>query len=357
MTRMRRYSTRRGYTLMEMAVSVAVTGVLMVGIGSAILIAGFAMRSDQSESGSLVTGAVVLSEMTTELQYATSFDTLTATEVQFAIPDRNGDDVPEVVHYQWSGVPGDPLLRTYNGGSPVEVLTDVHEFQLTYDMDVVTHEAGSETEGAEKRLISHHSTEYLADFVVRDSDWVGQYICPDTPMDAVSWKVTKVNFNAKRSGAAFGQAMAQLRLATTGGFPSGIVLEEHLLDESTLTDSYASQEFLFSNVTGFTPGRGLCIVIMHISDAEACSIRIDSNYSSSRSHMVQTTNGGSTWFAPAGESMIFDVYGTITSTGTPQPVETSYVESVRVKLRAGDLPGGVVSGSVRALNEPEVVTE
>ena len=61
-----------------------------------------------------------------ELNYALSFTERPVNVVEFTVADRDGDESPEFIRYAWSGTPGDPLTRQYNGGTIAELVRDVH---------------------------------------------------------------------------------------------------------------------------------------------------------------------------------------------------------------------------------------
>jgi hypothetical protein len=62
--------------------------------------------------------------MAAELQYATAINQRSATLIEFTVPDRSGDGVPETIRYEWSGVPAIPLTDSTTRRAPVAVLAD-----------------------------------------------------------------------------------------------------------------------------------------------------------------------------------------------------------------------------------------
>ena len=124
-------STRRhGFTLMELMVGVAASGILIAAIGSSIFIAGRAMNFDSAADRVRQAGEVV-DEIAADLHVAQSFAVSDPTSVTITVPDRDGDLAPETITYSWSGAAGDPLVRTHNGQSR-NMAENVHYFDLTY---------------------------------------------------------------------------------------------------------------------------------------------------------------------------------------------------------------------------------
>ena len=70
--------------------------------------------------------------------------------------------------------------------------------------------------------------------------------------------------------------------------------------------------------------------------------------------LVKTTNRGASWSSLSGQSLLFSVYGTVTTTGTPQIQNTYYLNAVEIRLRAGNDGQSLVQTAVRILNRPEV---
>jgi len=336
--------------------SVAITTFLVGVICSSMLLAGRALPDENSPADAGVRAAGVADELAADMQYATAVTYRSEHAVEFKTADRNGDEVPESIRYEWSGVPGDPLTRSYNGGTAKEVLGNVQTFELSYDLEVLSKEVPSGNESPETLLIACPGNAYLASRSIESAEWCGQYFKPSLPADAVSWKVSRVQFYAKAGGSTKGEASVQLRLATEGGYPSDAVLEEKSLLEETLLEDYLKQEFSFGGVCGIPPDQGLCLVIKHVSDAEACKVLTQYAYfDSSRTWMVWTGDAGTSWTRPLGDSMLIWVYGTVTTAGTPVIEQTRRLKGVQIKLAAGEGATRRITAGVRTLNAPEVI--
>ncbi len=124
---------RRGFTVVEMVLSMAVMTVLLGGIASALVIASRAVPGTATPMSLTVDGYYAAERLASELYAAQTITARSATSVTFKVPDRNADSAPETILYSWSGVPGHPLNRGYNGGSAGAVLDNVYQFNLGYD--------------------------------------------------------------------------------------------------------------------------------------------------------------------------------------------------------------------------------
>ncbi|MCP4249581.1 MAG: prepilin-type N-terminal cleavage/methylation domain-containing protein, partial [bacterium] len=343
----------RGYTLVELVLSLAIMSIVMAGTASVAVIASHALPSTESPDRAVTRGCEVLRDIAGELLYATSITENSTAAVTFAVADRgHGAAGPETVRYAWSGSPGDPLTRQYNGGSVVDLIQDVSEFDLSYDLKVVAEEQPSvDLEGAEIELSSHQSVNAGNSFSITASDWIGQYFQPSLPADAISWKVTRVMIEAQSRGQADGETLVQLRPAISGNLPAGSVLEQLSMIESDLTTVYTWQEFSFANVSGLAPGSGLCLVLQHVADATSANVRFDN---ATGPGCLDTGDGGSSWTYYGTRAMNYYVYGTVTTPSAPAAVTKQWLLSVGIKLRVGPDPATGVETAFQVLNEPEV---
>ncbi len=136
--------SRRGSTLIEMVASVAATSILLAGMGSVVMVAARSIDEDALPMRQME-ASLSLQEILADLEYAVSFNERTATTVEFTVADRNADTAAETIRYTWSGAPGDPLRRKYNGGTEVDCLSNVHVFEYSDRVKAATSYDGTET--------------------------------------------------------------------------------------------------------------------------------------------------------------------------------------------------------------------
>ena len=334
--------------------AVSIMSVLMFGVASAILIASHAMPKTDDQNQLIRDGASAADELSEEVRTALWFIEHAATAMTFTVPDRDNNGLPERIRYAWSGTPGDPLTRQYNGGTVVRVATDVHTFDLTYDIRAVVETyPGVSVESAETLLSSHFGAAGNS-FSIKNSEWIGQYFSPSSlPSGTISWKVTRVQFEAQSRGKRNGELLVQLRPATGGHLPTGTVLEQRLMLESDLIPDYTWQEFSFANVSGLAPGQGLCLVLEHVRDRAAANVRFDG---ASGPGYLETGDGGSSWDYYATRAMHYNVYGTSSAPGPPQTATRRYVTGVHMSLQISDNPALRIVTAAPTYNMPEVLS-
>ena len=131
---------RRGFTLVEMVLSMTVMTVLLGGIASAMILASRAMPDLATPLKARADGYHAADGLATELFAAQTITARSATSVTFTVADRTvpPDNIPETIQYSWSGVAGQPLNRQYNGGAAGTVLDNVYQFNLGYVTQVIS---------------------------------------------------------------------------------------------------------------------------------------------------------------------------------------------------------------------------
>jgi type II secretory pathway pseudopilin PulG len=346
---------QKGLTIVELLVSIAITTVIMFAIGSSMMIATRAMPDRDTPANAVITTGEATEQLAAELQYAISINSYSAGMIEFTMADRDGYGTPETIRYEWSGALGDPLTRQYNGTTVVEVLDAVQEFNLSYDLEAISDKVMPENESNETLLIGYNSTDNLADYQLRNYKWYGQYFLPSLPQDAVSWKVTRVEFLAKVDWSPISECRVQLQLPTGSNLPSGIVLEDKRLVEETLNENtYLRQRFTFSDVSGLSPQTGLCLVLKSLGSYPGLLWGQDGGVSTPNSYLVVSSDSGASWSARTGESLLFSVYGTVTTSGQPAIQDTYYVRAVQIKIRTGADEQSTVYTGVKCINKPEV---
>lgn len=123
--------TRPGFTLIELVISLAIASVLAVAVTTAIYIA---TRSVPSRGDNLYTSTDLLymnDTLRTELEMATSITNVSNHAIEFTVPDRTGDTIPETIQIGWSGVAGEPLRTRLNGGAWSTVISRVDTLTFT----------------------------------------------------------------------------------------------------------------------------------------------------------------------------------------------------------------------------------
>jgi prepilin-type N-terminal cleavage/methylation domain-containing protein len=106
---------RPAFTLPELLISVSVSGLLMVSLGSALNIATRSLRPDAAAAVSLDSGRS-LRVIQEDLRFATQIiDRSGPRSIRMLTTDADRSGKGDIVNYSWSGAVGDDLLRSVNG--------------------------------------------------------------------------------------------------------------------------------------------------------------------------------------------------------------------------------------------------
>jgi prepilin-type N-terminal cleavage/methylation domain-containing protein len=339
----------RAYTLLEVVLATAILAVVLLGAQSAVVIAARAIPSGTSGPSALVAASTALGTLADDLPVAKSIDTMTATDIQFVVPDRTGDAVDDTIRYVWSGVAGDPLKRIVNGGAAQVVGAGVQDFALAYDTAQAPLPA-TWSDGAETTLFSYTATTGLKNGAVRSDRWWAQYFMPSLPANASAWSVTRITFSARSKGGNQGQANAQLRLDVAGN-PGGQVVGETAIFESAMSGSYAPLQANFGYVSGLTPGSGLWFVFQWVADTDAFELEYQTATGTGAAAPVkQSVDSGTSWSTIASSELLLTVYGKARAEDPTQ--YKTVVTGVRCRLRTGATDATSLTQSWRILNQP-----
>ena len=117
----------------------------------------------------------------------------------------------------------------------------------------------------------------------------------------------------------------------------------------------AQQEVLFSSASGLSPQQGLCLVFRWIANGTACKVYgQDRNVTTPNSYVTKSTDRQATWSKLTAQSLLYQVYGTVTTSGTPQIQEAQYLRAVDITLRTGSDESATAYAAARPLNRPKM---
>lgn len=120
---------RRAFTLVELVVSLGITGVLSLAIASSIVLSTRALPTPGGLTESQAAAGRALQVFGADVRLATSASLPDARTMNLTIPDITGDAASETVVYAWSGTPGEPLTRTINAESAT-IISSITDFRL-----------------------------------------------------------------------------------------------------------------------------------------------------------------------------------------------------------------------------------
>jgi type II secretory pathway pseudopilin PulG len=343
--------TRRAFTLLELLASLAITTILVLTMGSAMLIASRSIPDGTGRVEQISTATNAVEEFIDDLRVAVYVTEWTNNAVGVSVPDRNGDGVPEHIRYAWSGVAGDALTRSLNGSAPVTYAEQVDHFNLSWDLTSVTEEyPGAAIESPEHELSQRADPYHNHQQHVDSSRWTGQYLRPWIPPFATEWRITRAQFQGRRA-SWWGSGQAQVRTTDVNGLPTEQIIDTVDINYNGLWgNTWYWREYDFQNAGGLIPGQAACVVIT--GNLGILKIRRDDH---TGQRLVKTTNAGTSWSHKLEQGLFHYIFGTYTTPGPPQTLVRDYLLGVNVTLETSGVDADPVTTAVRLLNMPEVL--
>lgn len=305
---------RAGFTLAELLVSITVAGILLVGLGSALTMVTRSMRPDASAAVTL-DAARAIRLLEDDLRFSSHVLSRSATSVKLITTDSDQNGSRDVVEYNWSGTTGAALTRTVNGGTAAAICSDVVDFALEFLNDgesraVLTSNAA----GSEVLLQSHTSTSNMTWHTVGYSDAYGQLIQPSsfTGLAALSgsdeWKITRVEYYAKRETSGDATYRLDLDLAGDDGLPSHEHLFQATLDPSVASSTGGWYSVAISDCPWIDATQPVTFTLTYRADDNRLMI-VESS-APGASGMLTTDESATEWLRPSyNRSLLYRVYG------------------------------------------------
>lgn len=354
---------KTGHTLAELVISVAASGILIVGLTSTLYVASRAVDHSGPTQRTLA-GATAAQEVLNDLQFAVALTERSANAVEFTVASRDADATPETIRYAWSGTPGDPLTRQYNGGTVVSVVDDVHEFQLSYRTRTVSDETPGPIQEQPYVAVVYLVAEATAEqsYVVSTDTWCAQSFLPDPatlPADAIEWRLDTVRFRIMQAGQAKGVTRVQLLRRDAAGLPTGAVLDEFDVAENGLDKTNWTPTWFPEPISApWLPAtEGLCLLLKPSSGTDTCAALYQTTTTPAAVNVsfLETSTGGASWTAHGDLAMTqFNAYATVRTQGPPQGSTTYFLARADVTLRVGPDASTRIDNAVNVLNEPQV---
>jgi len=131
------------------------------------------------------------------------------------------------------------------------------------------------------------------------------------------------------------------------------VLEEQLVNENTLTGTYAWTNSSFQYVAGLAPDQGVCVVLRPLGTNASCQARYDNK---GGTDLVTSNHAGTDWTHNGLGSLLYYLYGKAATPGANQSITRAYMTGVRLALRVGADTAARLDATACLPNAPEVLS-
>jgi len=337
----------RGFTLIELLVSSAIMSIVFLAIGSTILVASRALPNADDPTEATLAASQAVQRLDSEFRFATQIDALSSNAVTFTVADRNGNDTPESILYEWSGTPGDPLTRAMNGGLPEILVRGVRSLSISLDTEVVP---GKDKDAGVVSLVSDDAAPNST-FQITDARQLACVINPDLPDDATGWSITSIEIPVQADGLKNGWTAAEIRTVNALGMPTSTVLAKSAIDEKLLGSTTEQVTLTFNGVPEQAPGDALALVLY--SESNPPSLRFGYailGLTASDYDMLSSFNGGASWVVQPTAATTLAVYGEVV--GGPPP-DVTIARRAQLEIVIGHDDVNPLIASVPLVNQPE----
>jgi prepilin-type N-terminal cleavage/methylation domain-containing protein len=349
----------QAFTMLELMVAMVASAFLMAGLGSVMFIARQVAYSPTAASRRAKTADVV-NQISDELRYATVITQQTSQILEFVVADRNNDGTAEKIRYEWSGVAGDPLRKSVNGATAVDVLTSVYAFNVILQQKAETTTLTTTTDSSEAVLLGNAGVVSGNFREVGTSNFFAIQIVPAAltglPANALSWNLTKIEFHGKQNGSATETLTVQLRhTGDPNDAPTNSVVGQTTLAESLISAAYDFNTATFPNgIRNLVFNRFYQVVFLQQSGSGK-SLMLTSN-DAAGTGIFESYDAGASWQYVTSRQVYGRLYGTFTTPGPSYNVVRNYVPCIRLALQSGDKSHARIDASIPLQNSPELLT-
>lgn len=361
-------SSRRGHTLIELVTASVSSAILLAGLGSVVLIAS-QVANTPIASTQRIEASEAANEFANDVRFATFIVARSPRMLDFVVADRTNDGTAERIRYEWSGVPGAPLLKTVNGGTAKQLIESLQDLQISLTTRSNVTAYTTTTESAETQLASFTSGSATGDLEISypaldTGVFLSQRIDPTSfsgaPGGATGWNLTRVDFIGRRSNTANDTLHLQIRSSGDPSFrPATDVLGEALIFETNLPVSSGWYSATFSSpVRSLALHRAYDLVWAgHLYDVGGPA-RI-SYYDATNSNVRQvneSSDAGKSWRTSADRRIYYRLYGTYNSPGATYNVTRNFVTRANIVLQSGSVAHSRIESSTPLINAPELLS-
>ena len=340
----------RGFTLVEMIVTMALLSMIMLAISSTVVIASYAVPSADDAFLTENQTQVVLARLAADLAQATHLPERAAAAVTLVVHDRDHDGRHERLRYAWAG-PGQPVTYQYNNDPAIALGPALDQFALTYDQSPTTETIpGPAVEDTVETELARLDNDDDGDVTVKPNEWHAQLIRPSLPADATAYRVSRALLRLERKDPlASGQV--GLRRQQPDLSPAGPLLSSTAVLALDLSANFNWYQVGFSNAPTIPADEGVWLSFEQSILGDVAKVR----RSKGGQYLAKTSNGAASWSIDYGRAMKHYVYGYVTRQTAATTVTRRQIDALSVTLRAAAPGARPVGRRVDLPNRPPVL--
>ena len=358
---MRPIQRRSGVSMLELMITLPTATVLIGAMAMCITVMMRAKSQDDFLFRSTYDLSNTATQIASDIESAVSHVSSSTTHIEFVVPDRNGDGLPEQLRYEWGGATGanaNKILWKYNQ-EPLSVLFDeVGAFELekgtvSAPSSVPNH---LRSDVAVLKSINALPSGVFLEQVINSSNAIGQYFIPDVPGSGIKWDLGSIRILVRAADANLdGILCIRVNASnTTSKLPIAPILAEVKIAERRLGTDYQWLDIPIAPIAWRAQGIPLCITVGYgggTGDVARVQFVENGIGMPTNANLVTSINGGTTWTASNGaRGLRFYAYGLYDGyTG-----RRNFLSSVDLKLGSSRTTTQKIETSVRLPASPEI---
>ena len=348
---MTRMKNRSGVTLLELMVSLPTATVLVGGMAMCITITMRAKSQDDSLFRTNTNLAAIVTQMAADLESATAHVSSSATHIEFVVPDRDGDSLPEQMRYEYGGATGvnaHKILWQYNRGLRSVLSDDIGAISIQKNTTSVPATVPNHllSETAILKTVNAYPDGVFREYVINANNAFGQYFIPDLVGSGIRWDLGSVRIMARAADAnQNGILRVRVMRSDASKLPIAPILAEVDIGESELGTTFQWLDIPIAPISWQPQETPLCVTLSY-GGGTGDVARIQA-----KSNLLASSDGGSTWNASTGAAGLrFYAYGFYDGyTG-----QRSFLTSVDLKVQSLLNATRKIETSVQLSTAPEL---
>jgi prepilin-type N-terminal cleavage/methylation domain-containing protein len=279
--------TRRGFTLVEAVLSLAILGIIMASIGAASTVFVRLLPREKDPRVSALQMAAGLERLESDVNGMVAIHTMNASTLEFYVNGLAANGATALVSYAYDSK-SNTLSRTVANQDAELVLSSARNFKFSYTLGSRPHPELTEPEAVASNLGTNVLSAIDQTHTIDATKAIRQEIRPTLAENASGWKVDAVKLRLKRH-THLGGGSCRIMLFRINDDETLATSPMALLDVplTSLTHSTlpASEEtYTFSNTPWLDPTDRVALVIMPIGSAIRAVLSRNNGYPSLRMH-------------------------------------------------------------------------
>jgi hypothetical protein len=352
---------RSGVSLLELMVTLPSATVLIGAMAMCITIMMRAKSQDDNLFRSTYDLSKAATQIASDLENAVAHVSSSSAHIEFVVPDRNGDGLPEQMRYEWGGTTStnaNKILWKYNQDPLAVLFDDVGAFELLTNTVTVPNVIPNHlvSDATVLGSINAFPNGVFREQIINANNSIGQYFLPTVTNAGAKWDLGTIRIMARAADANTDGILCVrvMRADITSKLPIVPILSEVRIAESRLGTSYQWLD-IPSPISWQTQGTPLCITLSYgggTGDVARGQFIENGSGMPASANMVTSSDGGVTWTS-SGSTRGLRFYAFGLYQGYLGQTDRKFLSSVDLKLGSSRSAPQKIQTSVRLPAVPE----